>query len=448
MTTDHDVRSAPGTTPERPHEPPRRYDDEISLRELYLILRRGLPLILGLAVLAGLAAAAYLWLRPDVYVAETTVVSSPTTVQVQEEGTLGFEPNNAIPFATYEDLATSRATFEATLELLGDEVPDVSGFGALQSAAELERLTGPSGADDTSPLTVVHRIGWGDPLAAARYADAWAAATVEQVRNTLLANLAPAQENITSTIAAREEALATAEDAWRAFLETDASGLELRLSGLESRITQADARLASLDREIAIARGRRQVLLAQVGAGGEGGGALDDATLALLEGSGALDEETASQLRQLATEAPAGSGAAADAAAVLARAGLQQESVELAGLLQEREQVESSLDGYEDQANDLRTRLAELQTRELRLTRELETAQQAYTAVAAIEPVLAFVAELTPGNTRILNDAQVPVSPSGPSTLLVALIAAVVAAMVATVFVFLREAVREPAARP
>lgn len=439
-----------GTTAPAAPEPaayrqrPHGYDDEISLRELYLILKRGLPLILASAALAALAAAAFLWSRPPVYESETTVVSSPTAVQLQGEGTLRFEPNNVIPFATYEDLATSRATMEATLESLGEEAAAVGGFRSLQAASELERLTGPANANDMSPLTVAHRVRWEDAEAAARFADAWAATTVEQVRSTLLANLDIARENTTTTISSRQRALAEAEEDWREFLQTDASGLQMRLTGLEARITEMDARLAGLDREVAVATGRREVLLAQLGSSSD---EISDDVLAVLEGNGSLEPEVASRLRLLATDVPPGSGIAADAAELLARTDLQRESVELAGLLHERSHVETSQERYEEQAEDLRARLAELRTRESRVERRLETARNAYDAVAAIEPVLAFVADLTPGNTRILNAAQVPAGPTGPSATLVMIIAALVTAMAATVFVFLREAVREPGPR-
>lgn len=419
-------------------------DDEISLRELYLILRRGLPSILAVAAAAGLVAVLWWWTRPDVFEAEATVVSSPTAVQLQDEGTIRFEPNSGIAFETYEDLATSRATLEATLVALGEEGRSLEGFRQLQRATELELLTGPTNTTAAAPLTVLHRVRWGDPEAAARFADAWAASTVEQVRNTLLADLDLARTTTNATIAARQEVLTEAEEAWRSFLETDASGLELRLSGLESRITQADASVANLNRELAAALGRREVLMAQVEGSADTDEALSEETLDLLEGAGDLDPQVASRLRLLATEVPAGEGLASDATRLLARTDLQRENVQLASLLQERDHVRATRQGYEDEAARLRERLAELRTQGLRAERRLATAQSAYDSVVAIEPLLTFVADLTPGNTRILNEAQVSGEPVRPSLLLIAVLAASVAAMAATVFVFLREAVREP----
>ncbi|HZJ10660.1 MAG TPA: hypothetical protein VFD39_13255, partial [Trueperaceae bacterium] len=43
------------------------HGDEVSLRELYLILRAGLPLIVGFALLSGVIAFAVMSLRPESY---------------------------------------------------------------------------------------------------------------------------------------------------------------------------------------------------------------------------------------------------------------------------------------------------------------------------------------------------------------------------------------------
>ena len=120
-------------------------------------------------------------------------------------------------------------------------------------------------------------------------------------------------------------------------------------------------------------------------------------------------------------------------------------TVELAGLLQEREQLRTLASLARDEIASLRETVARLRGQEARITRRLENARAAYDALQSIEPALAFVAELTPGNTRVLSTAQEPVSPTGTSLALVALVTAVVAALAATLFVFLREAVREPA---
>jgi|GEM_PF-1256468 len=460
MTTDSDgnhERDARPAAPTRPSPPPTpvAHDDEVSLRELYLIVKRGLPLIVTVALVAAVVTFLAVILAPDRFESEATVVSAPTTVQVQGEGTLAFEPRSAITFATYEDIAISRATFERTLASLRDggaATPD--GPRDLLAAATVERLTGPSNANDSTPLTVVHRISWSDAQLAARYADAWAEATVEQVRSTLLADLEPARVQTVEALEAREATLAEAEAAYRTFQAQDLPGIQQELRTVGERIAASEDGLTELDRTIAGLTAQREALLAMNGFATSGAAGASAETLDLLADTERLDPAVAAQLRLLATtpgDDATGGGAAGDstrvddAIALLRRADLHAITVELAGALQEREQLRSALATSEARAETLRDRVAELRQEDARLSRRLSSASAAYQAVQAIEPALAFVANLTPGNTRVLNDAQEPTEPTGPSARLLALIAAVVAGLAATLFVFLREAVREPA---
>ncbi|MFN2323870.1 MAG: GNVR domain-containing protein [Trueperaceae bacterium] len=333
----------------------------------------------------------------------------------------------------------------------GVAMPD--GPRDLLAAATVERLTGPANASDSTPLTVVHRISWSDPELAARYADAWADTTVEQVRATLLADLEPARAQTVEALEAREAALAEAEAAYRSFRAQDLPGIEQELRTIGRRIATSEDALSELDRSVAGLSARREALLAMSGvtaSGAASGTAAASAeTLDLLADTGRLDPAVAAQLRLLATEP--GDGVAGDpsraddAIALLARADLHAATVELAGALQEREQLRSALATSETRAETLRDRVAGLRQEDARLSRRTESASAAFQAVQAIEPALAFVANLTPGNTRVLNSAQEPTEPTGPSARLLALIAAVVAGLAATLFVFLREAVREPA---
>jgi uncharacterized protein involved in exopolysaccharide biosynthesis len=141
-------------------------DDEVSLRELALILRRGLPAILVATVLAAAAALAWAWLAPDAYEARATVVSSPNQVRLGEDVALNFDVRGAIDVATLRSIATSRSTYDdvrAALEADGVTPPD--GRRALEAAGGLETLTGGDGG--ASALTVVLRVTREDPDQAA-----------------------------------------------------------------------------------------------------------------------------------------------------------------------------------------------------------------------------------------------------------------------------------------
>lgn len=75
--------------------------DEISLRELYLVFKRGLLLISAIAAVAGLVAFAVMSFRPNTYEAESTVLINPSPVRAQGPGNLSFNLANSIAYEAY-----------------------------------------------------------------------------------------------------------------------------------------------------------------------------------------------------------------------------------------------------------------------------------------------------------------------------------------------------------
>jgi uncharacterized protein involved in exopolysaccharide biosynthesis len=71
-----------------------RREDEISLRDVYLIFRRGLPLIFISSLAAGVLAFIISSFLPSVYEAETTVLISPPAVNVEGTPNLSFRPSS------------------------------------------------------------------------------------------------------------------------------------------------------------------------------------------------------------------------------------------------------------------------------------------------------------------------------------------------------------------
>ena len=85
-----------------------RRDDEVSLRDLYLVLLRGLPFVLLLALVAGGVAYYLNAQRRPVYAAESTVLVTPPPIQIEGDENLSFSPINEVSFQTYETLARSQ----------------------------------------------------------------------------------------------------------------------------------------------------------------------------------------------------------------------------------------------------------------------------------------------------------------------------------------------------
>jgi len=403
--------------PAAPAGPP----DEISLRELYLVLRRRAPWIVAGALVAGLIAFAALSLRPPSYVAEATAIVSRAPISVQLGTGLSFRPEIDLTFDTYQTLAFSRSVLEAVLPFA-----PANDVVRLRDTLSLERVAGLPN-QPSSVLAVVHRVRGRDPALAAAAADAWAGATIATARRLLLENL-DAVELITG------EGLAQA----RAALET------------------AEAELEAFRGASAIASLRTQVGYTGRGpTGGEGHvpGTLDQAIDALeadLRRNRIAGQQVAAEITSL--EARAGQDgddllvvlyAAPTVTLPLAGAIASLEAQALA-LAAEGRAIGEELDGLFQARAAAGAALADATAAMARLERAVAAPRAAVESLAAIEPSVAYVAQVAPSGARVLSESVVPSVPEPSRRGLVALLAAVVVAFVGVVLALLAEAVRDP----
>lgn len=387
--------------------------DEISLRELYLVLRRRFFWIVAAAVVAGAGAYAVIATRPPAFVAEATavvartpVVVARTPVGVTGESGLLFEPELDITYETYTTLAYSRGVLEAVLAAVPEAELSLPGA---RDALVVERLAG-SANQVSSLLAVAHRAANGDAAVAAALATAWTRATIATVQALLNENL-DAVERITSTeLDLARTGLEQAEAALRDFREANdaaadperLTGTRLRAVALAERRDELQRHLAAREAELASLRSR------------------DDPT------------ETVSLVD--APDAPltiAGAIWALEARIASARAEL------------ERLSAQESAVGTELDA--LAAAVARVETTVASLERAIVRANAEVTTLAAIEPMVAYLAQWAPAGARVLGEAAVPADPEGRSTLLIALLAAVVVGFTGVVVALLAEAVRDPA---
>jgi uncharacterized protein involved in exopolysaccharide biosynthesis len=406
--------------------------DDISLRELYLILKRGLPGIVAFAIVAGLTTFLVASFIPPSYEAEATVLVMPPPVRVEGPRNLRFVPSSEVSFEAYQTLAESRGVFEAAVQRVDSDLSPRD----LAAAGRLSRLLGPQRADQASPLSVVHTVRHQDPLQAAALADAWAQSTLETVREALLANLAPVDATTAEEVERLQQHLETVEVRWHDFQAQDRGAiLQARLDNLTTRLAQGEARLNELERKLATAQAQRELLTAR----------LADAPPA---SQGALE---------LLTPLPRGEKAESDTAplmvmgsspnalvAALDQSELQRVELAISGLEAERELLATQLEAYQQQADTLLADIAALELERTALERELTRARAAYEDVVALQPLITFVGALSPTGARMLSGAAVPSDPVSPRRALSTLIATTLAALIALVFVFLREAVRDP----
>ena len=386
-------------------EPYKPYADEISLRDLYLILRGGLPLVIGLALAAGLAAFVVSSLLPEVYEAQATTLVTPPPVRVSESGALSFEPNITVSFESYETLAESQPVLDGAVGAVPEAGLTASG---LRGAGSVERLLGPQ-QNATAPLSVTHAVRSTDPRVAAALANAWAEETLETVRTSLLATLGPAERATNDELAALRARLEEAEEALEAFDGRDTSPvLEEEITRLTEAVSDAEGELVPLpglaESPAADLLGAPKLNLAQEIAANE-------ALLASLRAGGGQDAGTAFRAAQL------------DA------------------LRRRRALLAEQLEGYRRDFGAAQAELAALTRERATLERELENARTAYQNVAALQPTIAYVAQLAPSGARVLSEAGAPTEPVGPRRGLNTALAALLGGVLGLLFVFLREAV-------
>ena len=238
--------------------------DEVSLRDLFLVLLRGLPFILVLALICGGAAYYLNAQRKPTFAAESTVLVTPPPIQIEGDENLSFSPINEVSFQTYETLARSQPVLRGAVERL----PGVNLSPAqLLGLGTLRQLFGPRLVGDVAPLSVVHRVRNADPERAAQLADAWAQSTLEAVRESLFSSLSPVDETTTREVARLQGNVAEVEARVQAFAAQDSGALlEAELEGLTRQLTDGRERQGELTGEIAAARARVRALQNQLGA--------------------------------------------------------------------------------------------------------------------------------------------------------------------------------------
>ena len=378
--------------------------DEISLRELYLVLKRRSPWIVLAALVVALAAFLYASTRPPRYVAEGTTVVARAPIEVDVGTNLRFRPEVTVGFDTYQTLAFSRAVLEAVVP--HHEASDVA---TLRLALTLERVAG-TATQPATFLAVSHAVRSRDAGAAAASAEAWVEATVATVRALMLENLdvlevitSDALERARARVTAAEEAL----EALRASTAPDA--LSLTITSTDEAIVSLEELLRSIERASAGLVAERDVL-AELG--------VDDPMAIVLSSAPEVVLDVAG-----------------------ARASL---TAQIAGLARERSRAVEQLAQLVDERAVVAQRRAEATVQLAALEREREEALQGMRLLTAIDPNVTYIAQLAPSIVRVLSTPTEPSRAEPNRAALIALLAAVVTAFAGVVVALLAEAVRAP----
>lgn len=470
--------------------------EEISLRDLYLIIKKAFIPAVIVALVVGVATFVYMSMQPKVYTAETTtlvtpLISEPSFSLGQE--TLRVASGTTVSYEAYEAIAMSRNVLTEVLAA----VPGYEhGATALRKQLSLKKLVGPANVTQVAPLSVVHTAEHNSPEVAAKIADEWAEITIRTISESMLDDLRPI---VTATTQALETAQITLDDAderLRTFEENSsvtvleqeyqALGEELRALGQTLRLTEGERSAFANQLESLEASLEEERILALVG--------ITTRETYLLRAQGILsaNESTVSPVftaglivigeTLLATSPDAELQRTVDALAerttpenianirvtiaqqngtttpnpnALTRSVVDELRIavfETRGSLRSAEgaieRAEEHIEWLEERMTDLRMQLSEMRVTAANLHRDADLARDAYTSLARLEPLVSFFGELTPGNARILNTAFVPDEPNSNNRLVATVIAVLVTGMLVLMFAFLREAVKEPEPRP
>jgi capsular polysaccharide biosynthesis protein len=425
---------------------PDRNDDP-SLRDIYLTLRRYLWLIVLVAAAFGIVAFVTTTVSPSSYRATAVVQLTPSPIGEQQVGGIDLAPTSNLSFEAYSSIVLDGAVLTATLDRL--EGIDLSANG-LRRRSDLRRLAGPANANQIAPLTVEHSVSGSDPDEVLRIAQAWSEAGLDGIRRALTSSLTSMAESTAQTFERRQVTVTDLEAAWLAFRERDErDGLGQRLHDLTTRRTHNAARLDELDELIAIADAQRGFLHAQIEQNAPGAGSDAASQIATLVDRGRLAPATAARLRALLSDRPDTAQALEqDLLRLLLRADLQTKELQLVAHLAERDALGGEVERLDSEASVLRASIAVLERDASRLERERRNAQRALDSVADIVPVLDYASDLLATSVTLLSSPTVGVVPTGRGRWLNTAIAALLGALLATLFAFGREAVRVPSGGP
>ncbi len=270
--------------------------DEISLRELYLVLRRGFPRIVGATALVGLLAFLFLSTRPEQFKSEAVVVYEAPPVSVRGGDAFAASLVSAFSFDAYEALAFDRLRLADVLAAVPEVDWTVDRFFEYTS---LERRS----ATNAEALTVVHAVQSATPELAARVAQAWADVTAEAVRETIRGRVADSR-TVSDRVAELLSELEAAEVALSSFAALDeAPEMRAREAALIQRLQDLDGRRAVVLVELEVLTAERVERGAEVATLARERGTLTATGEAVFAGASAAEVQALVSARSAAAEA-------------------------------------------------------------------------------------------------------------------------------------------------
>ena len=241
--------------------------DEISLRELWLILRRALPWVLFSAAIVGAITFVVLSLQEDQFEASSavTITSAPVrSTSGSGEPGLVFEAELPIDVETYRRNAMSNEVLTAVVQESPhwfDQYSTDSAISAIKSFAQVE----PIEVNDPQTFLVDHTIQHPVPTAAAELSIAWAKASVSSVRGMLNDTYSAIAATTTDSLRSRKADLIEAEDQLEKFDRTNnLDRFRQQSDQIQKALNESQNQLQSLRLELSMANTRMQSIQNQI----------------------------------------------------------------------------------------------------------------------------------------------------------------------------------------
>jgi uncharacterized protein involved in exopolysaccharide biosynthesis len=410
-------------------------EDEIDLRVYINVLIRYWRLIVGLTVVAGVAALVVSLLLPPQYQATAVVVVTRPLYQFQlapgienlPESTAGTQ---VLSGKAALDLAVSDAMIQQLLDQVGNDLPPEERF----LVPMREMLKAAQGGDASIiRLTVTNR----DPQRVAKIANAWASLYVRQV-NDLYGQSSEQLKFFESQLAQAKSDLDAADQALVDFQNrNDAAVLQAQLTAKQSALSNylnLNESLKLLQQNV---RSLQEQLARQPASDPSTLG--DDlSTLALQVNALNAQSSIPIQLQLPST-------------GTLSNKTVGQQAVYLADLAKTIEakqtEVKQQADAAPTEIMALQGKIQERNTENARLTRQRDMAQNVYTTLSQKVGETRIATQDTSGRVRLASAAAVPEKPAGGKLKNTA-IAAVLGLFLGVVAAFAIEYFKQPQVEP
>ncbi|MEW6547053.1 MAG: GNVR domain-containing protein [Bacillota bacterium] len=420
-------------------------DEEISLREIVLVLLRRKWIIAGITA-ASLVAAAVLswWVLPTVYEAKVTigvpVSASPPPAQ-------GASPVEVLVRAAGAPLSLSVEGYRLHVKHPAVLQAALEKVGVKKSVGEFANAVSTKVVKDTSliEITVEER----DPALAAQLANALAEEYIRYLRQLGAGQSSRAAAVLEEQMKQADERLSAAMEEWRDFLASVPGTDELKAE-LEARVHDLTTLKSEADRvEVELAATAASLEAAEADLARISPVIVTRRSLTdddvLRELVSALSGDRASALRGLSVTTEAVNEAYTEAMNRVASL-----RSDLAGLRTRLAGVRQAVVAARNEVQNLRVQLAEQQVQEDKLQTRLQAARESYLTLARKyeEISAAGTGELVATGIQIVGPAEVPDTPVKPRRLLNVAVATVLGLMVGVFVAFFADYWERSAAVP